>query len=190
MPSASRAVSRSWSTSPTRTGPSTFRVMMRPWLPPSWMRHLTCMASPCIPVLPTTSMTSAAVEADSSSALMGLPELLELRGDVVDLLAGVAGVDDGGGGRPDLQAGGVADVVLRTDEDVRDVLLRTDLRQVHHDLLGLDVLGDVDQHRVASLDGLGRLVRSLPYRAGVPGYLKRLQGVLLEIRRDVEIDVN
>ena len=111
-PSASRAVSRSWRTSPSRTGPSTFRVMIRPLFSPSRMRHLTCMASPCIPVRPTTSMTSAGVEPPVDSSALILPEFLDLLGDVVDVARRLAGVDDGGRGAADLEAGGVADLVL------------------------------------------------------------------------------
>lgn len=43
-----------------------FLVMMRPLLLPSRIRHLICVASPCMPVTPMTSMTSAATPFSSS----------------------------------------------------------------------------------------------------------------------------
>jgi hypothetical protein len=64
---ASRSVSRSITISPSRIGPTVLRVMIRPLLLPSRMRHFTCIASPCMPVEPTTSMTSAGV---ASSAMV------------------------------------------------------------------------------------------------------------------------
>src|SRR5512137_2458028 len=63
---ASLAVSSSISTSPTLIGPMQFLVMIRPLLLPSRIRHLICVASPCIPVTPMTSMTSAGMPFSSS----------------------------------------------------------------------------------------------------------------------------
>src|SRR5512137_1953930 len=63
---ASLAVSSSIRTSPMRIGPMQFLVMMRPLLLPSRIRHLICVASPCMPVTPMTSITSAATPFSSS----------------------------------------------------------------------------------------------------------------------------
>ena len=87
------------------------------------------------------------------------------------------------------EAGGVAHVVLGLDEDVGHVLLVGDLGEVHDDLLGAYVLGDVYEFGVAALYGLRRLVRALLDGPGVPGDLERLDGVVGEVRRDVEINV-
>lgn len=45
---------------PSLIGPTVLRVMIRPLFGPSRTRHFTCLASPCIPVMPMISMTSAA----------------------------------------------------------------------------------------------------------------------------------
>lgn len=64
---ASLAVSSSMSMSPTCIGPMQFRAMIRPLSRPSSTRQLTCMASPCIPVFPTISRTSAGNPSSSSA---------------------------------------------------------------------------------------------------------------------------
>jgi hypothetical protein len=55
-----------------------------------------------------------------------LSELRDLLADVVDIVDGVTGVDDRGGGGADLEARGVADLVLGVDEDDRDAFLLGD----------------------------------------------------------------
>src|SRR5512137_3053397 len=93
---ASLAVSSSIRTSPMRMGPMQFLVMMRPLLLPSRIRHLICVASPCMPVTPMTSMTSAGMPF-SSSIGYHLLQGRDFLHDLIKQLFALAGLDDGCG---------------------------------------------------------------------------------------------
>src|SRR5512137_2420160 len=97
---ASRSVSRSITISPSRIGPTVLRVMIRPLLLPSRMRHLTCIASPCMPVEPTTSITSAGV-ASSAMVITSRLQRGKLLCKLVDRFLCLARLDDGCGCRAD-----------------------------------------------------------------------------------------
>ena len=75
---ASRPVSLSIKISPTRMGPTTFRLMIRPTsrgFGASLTRTLTCVASPVIPVRPTISTTSAGHPPSSSLIVINSQEV-------------------------------------------------------------------------------------------------------------------
>jgi len=94
---ASRSVSRRSSMSSMRTGPFTFRVMIRPLSLPSSILTLTCMISPVSPVLPMIWMTVAGVRR-SESWLILLHEFLDFLYYLGDQVLGVPRVLDGGCG--------------------------------------------------------------------------------------------
>ena len=87
------------------------------------------------------------------------------------------------------EAGGVAELVLGLHEDDLDALLRRELREVHDNLLGGDVLGDEHEVGVAALDGLRRLVGAFLHAAGVASDLEGFEGSLLEVCWDVVVYV-
>ena len=64
------------------------------------------------------------------------------------------------------------------------------LRQVHHDLLRLYILGDHDEFRVPALDGLRRLVRPFLHGSCVAGDLEGFEASVREIRRRIVVYVH
>src|SRR5512136_1476873 len=182
---ASRSVSRSMRMSPSRMGPTVFRVMILPLFGPSRIRHFTCIASPCMPVLPMTSMTSAGVAspAMNPSSL----ELGDLLRDVVDDLLRLPRLHDGRRRRADIESACSADVVLPLHEEIGDLLFVAESGEVHDDLLGLHVAPDEDKEGDAALDGLRGLVGTLLDLPRVPGDLQGLEGLVLDVVGDLEL---
>src|SRR5512145_1471339 len=177
---ASRSVSRSMMISPSRIGPTVLRVMIRPLLLPSRMRHLTCIASPCMPVEPTTSITSAGV---ASSAMIRASRLqrVKLLCKVVDRFFCLAGLDNGCCRIAYVEAAGGAYIVLLVDEDVGDLLLVTKRGEVHDDLFGFDIGTDHHERCNPALDGFCCLVGSLLDLSGISCNLKGFERLVLEL---------
>src|SRR3990170_5154155 len=193
---ASRAVSRSMRTSPTWTDPFTFRVMIRPLSRPSSTRTLTWVASPVIPVRPTTSTTSAGML--SSSAIVHLHRVrgssllqgTDLRREVVQERLRLPRLHDRDGGGRLPQADRDAELLLARDIPVGHALLLAEQGHVGEDLLWLDVLRHDNERGLASLNKLRDLVRPLADLPALLRQLDRLVHLVDELLRHFETHVH
>src|SRR5690606_27179136 len=168
-------------------GPTVLRVMMRPLFGPSRIRHFTCMASPCIPVDPITSMTSAGVP--SSAMVCSRSQVADLFGDLVDEILGLPGLDDRCSSGANLKAACGPDIILFVDIHKGDLLLFTERAEVHHDLFRLNISTNKDQRCKTPLDCLGRLVCPFLDLPGIPCYLKGFERLVLNLFRNLEFYV-
>src|SRR5512137_2636894 len=185
---ASRSVSRSMMISPSRIGPTVLRVMIRPLLLPSRMRHFTCIASPCMPVEPTTSITSAGV---ASSAMIRTSRLQrgKLLCKVVDRFFRLAGLDNGCRRRAYIETAGGTDIVLLVDKDVGDLLFVTKRPEVHDDLFGFDIGTDDNERCNPALNGFCCLVGALLDLSGISCNLKGFERLVLELLGSLRFNV-
>src|SRR5512137_1926299 len=181
---ASRSVSRSIMISPSRMGPTVLRVMIRPLLLPSRIRHFTCIASPCMPVEPTTSITSAGV---ASSAIIDSSRLQrgQLLCKIVDRFFSFAGFDNCSSSRSHVKTTCSAYVILLVDEDIRNFLLIAERSKVHYYLFRLNVSANQYELSDTALNGFCCFVRSLLNLSCIPCNFKGFKRLVLKLFRSL-----